>query len=62
MARAAVASGADGIMVEVHPQPDRALSDGDQSLYPEQFAELMKQIEVIAEAIGRRLAAPLPVS
>ena len=62
MARAAVASGADGIMVEVHPQPDRALSDGDQSLYPEQFAELMKQIDVIAEAIGRRLAAPLPVS
>jgi 3-deoxy-7-phosphoheptulonate synthase len=56
MARAAVATGADGIMVEVHPQPDRALSDGDQSLYPEQFSELMRQIEVIANAIGKRIA------
>ena len=60
MARAAVAAGADGIMVEVHPQPDRALSDGDQSLYPEQFADLMRQTRVIAEAIGRKLAQPLP--
>jgi 3-deoxy-7-phosphoheptulonate synthase len=59
MARAAVASGADGIMVEVHPEPDRALSDGDQSLYPDQFAELMRQIEVIAQAIERRIAQPL---
>jgi 3-deoxy-7-phosphoheptulonate synthase len=58
MARASVASGADGIMVEVHPQPDRALSDGDQSLYPDQFKELMRQIEVIAKAIGRRIADP----
>lgn len=56
MARASVACGADGIMVEVHPQPDRALSDGDQTLYPEQFAELMKQIDVIATAIGRTIA------
>jgi 3-deoxy-7-phosphoheptulonate synthase len=61
MARAAVASGADGIMIEVHPEPDRALSDGDQSLYPEQFAELMRQIEVIAKAIERRIAQPLTV-
>jgi 3-deoxy-7-phosphoheptulonate synthase len=60
MARAAVAAGADGIMVEVHPHPDRALSDGDQSLYPDQFADLMKQTRVIAEAIGRRLAQPAP--
>ena len=60
MARAAVAAGADGIMVEVHPHPDRALSDGDQSLYPDQFADLMRQTRVIAEAIGRRLAQPLP--
>ncbi|MBI4502231.1 MAG: 3-deoxy-7-phosphoheptulonate synthase [Gemmatimonadetes bacterium] len=59
MARAAVASGADGIMVEVHPEPDRALSDGDQSLYPHQFTELMRQVEMIAEAIGRKIAQPL---
>ncbi|UCF39885.1 MAG: 3-deoxy-7-phosphoheptulonate synthase [Gemmatimonadota bacterium] len=60
MARAAVAAGADGVMVEVHQQPDRALSDGAQSLYPEQFAELMREIRVIAEAIGRVVAEPLP--
>ncbi len=59
MARAAVAAGADGIMVEVHPSPDRALSDGAQSLYPEQFAELMKEIRVIAQAIHRRVAEPI---
>ena len=56
MARAAVAAGADGLMVEVHPDPERALSDGAQSLYPEQFEELMTQIAVIAQAIGRELA------
>src|SRR6059036_586945 len=44
MARAAVAAGADGLLVEVHPNPDRALSDGAQSLYPEQFERLMKEI------------------
>jgi len=60
MARAAVAAGADGIIVEVHPEPPHAMSDGAQSLYPEQFAELMEQIRVIAEAIGRRITAPLP--
>jgi 3-deoxy-7-phosphoheptulonate synthase len=60
MARAAVAAGADGILVEVHQDPPRAMSDGAQSLYPEQFATLMEQIGVIAEAIGRRLTAPLP--
>jgi 3-deoxy-7-phosphoheptulonate synthase len=59
MARAAVAAGADGLMVEVHPQPDRALSDGAQSLYPEQFEQLMREITVIAEAIGRRLLLPV---
>jgi 3-deoxy-7-phosphoheptulonate synthase len=58
MARAAVAAGADGIMVEVHPQPERALSDGDQSLYPDQFVALMKEIRSIAQAIGRRIAEP----
>ncbi len=58
MARAAVAAGADGIMVEVHPQPDKALSDGAQSLYPEQFVELVKQLRLIAAAIDRSIAAP----
>jgi 3-deoxy-7-phosphoheptulonate synthase len=57
MARAAVAAGADGLMVEVHPSPDRALSDGAQSLWPEQFEELVGQVDLIAEAIGRRTSA-----
>jgi 3-deoxy-7-phosphoheptulonate synthase len=55
MARAAVAAGADGLMVEVHPDPEHALSDGAQSLFPEQFEELMAQIAVIAHAIERKL-------
>lgn len=55
MARAAVAAGADGIMVEVHHNPDHALSDGAQSLYPEQFVQMMKEIRIIAEAIGRTI-------
>jgi 3-deoxy-7-phosphoheptulonate synthase len=58
MARAAVAAGADGLLVEVHPNPDRALSDGAQSLYPEQFERMMKEVRLIAEAIGRRVAEP----
>jgi 3-deoxy-7-phosphoheptulonate synthase len=57
MARAAVAAGADGLMIEVHPSPDRALSDGAQSLWPEQFEELVGQVDLIAEAIGRRTTA-----
>ena len=61
MARAAVAAGADGIMVEVHPNPEQALSDGAQTLYPEQFAQLMREIRVIAEVIGRRVAEPASV-
>jgi len=61
MARAAVAAGADGIMVEVHPHPDQALSDGAQSLFPDQFAQLMREIRVIAEVIGRRIAEPASV-
>lgn len=55
MARAAVAAGADGILVEVHPQPDKALSDGAQSLFPEQFDELMRQLRMIAAAVGRTI-------
>jgi 3-deoxy-7-phosphoheptulonate synthase len=58
MARAAVAAGADGLLVEVHPTPDRALSDGAQSLYPEQFDRMLRETRVIAEAIGRRIAEP----
>jgi len=53
MSRAAVAVGADGLIVEVHNQPDRALSDGMQSLYPEQFEELMVQVRQIAAVVGR---------
>jgi 3-deoxy-7-phosphoheptulonate synthase len=61
MARAAVAAGADGIMVEVHPSPEAALSDGAQTLYPHQFAQLMREIRVIAETIGRRVTEPASV-
>jgi 3-deoxy-7-phosphoheptulonate synthase len=56
MARAAVAAGADGIIVEVHPTPERALSDGGQSLFPEQFARLVTELRAIAGAIGRAIS------
>jgi 3-deoxy-7-phosphoheptulonate synthase len=56
MARASVAAGADGIMVEVHHDPDHALSDGAQSLYPDQFAQMMKEVRMIAQAINRNIA------
>jgi len=59
MARAAVAAGADGLIVEVHPQPDRALSDGEQSLFPQQFVDMMREISLVAEAIGRKIAEPV---
>jgi len=59
MGRAAIAAGADGLIVEVHPDPPRAMSDGAQSLYPEQFREMMDQIRVIAKAIGRDVNRPL---
>jgi 3-deoxy-7-phosphoheptulonate synthase len=55
VARAAVAAGADGIIVEVHPRPEEALSDGGQSLKPDTFAELMVQLRAIAQAVGRTL-------
>jgi 3-deoxy-7-phosphoheptulonate synthase len=66
MARAAVAAGADGVIIEVHPNPERALSDGGQSLYPEQFARLVGELRTIAGAIGRAVlptpgTAPLSV-
>ena len=65
MARAAVAAGADGLLIEVHPDPERALCDGAQSLFPEQFERLMSELRVIAPVLGRSLPlarAPRPVS
>jgi 3-deoxy-7-phosphoheptulonate synthase len=59
MARAAIAAGADGLIVEVHHDPDHALSDGGQSLWPEQFDELVQQVRTIAAAIGRTEAVPV---
>jgi 3-deoxy-7-phosphoheptulonate synthase len=59
MSRAAVAVGADGLIVEVHHQPDKALSDGMQSLYPDQFDELMAQVRQIAPVVGRTVAPAL---
>jgi 3-deoxy-7-phosphoheptulonate synthase len=56
MARAAVAAGADGLIIEVHNDPDHALSDGAQSLFVEQFAQLMAELRIIAPAVGRRVA------
>jgi 3-deoxy-7-phosphoheptulonate synthase len=53
MAKASVAAGADGLLIEVHPQPDEALSDGAQSLKPDTFIELMQQLKAVAQAIGR---------
>src|SRR5437588_3889716 len=55
MARASVAAGADVLLIEVHPDPDKALSDGAQSLYPDQFAQLMEELRMIAPAVGRKL-------
>jgi 3-deoxy-7-phosphoheptulonate synthase len=62
MARAAIAAGSDGLLVEVHPQPDRALSDGAQSLATDEFTDLMRQCRAIADVIGRRIAEPAPVA
>ena len=62
MARAAVAAGADGVIVEVHNHPEAALSDGPQSLYPAQFATMMSEIEKIAPVVGRHLTRGVTVS
>ena len=59
MARAAVAAGADGLMIEVHNDPDKALSDGAQSLYPEQFDQLMRDIYVIAPVVANSLISDI---
>ncbi|MDA8307976.1 MAG: 3-deoxy-7-phosphoheptulonate synthase [Deltaproteobacteria bacterium] len=55
MARAAIAAGADGLIIEVHTDPDKALSDGPQSLYPEQFEQLMRDLYVIAPVVGKQV-------
>ena len=55
ISKAALACGADGIMVEVHVNPENAKSDGEQSLLPENFAQMMKELKPIAEAVGRNL-------
>ena len=55
MARAAIAAGADGILVEVHNHPEVALSDGQQSIYPDQFARMMDELVQIAPVVGRNL-------
>ncbi|MBI4418713.1 MAG: N-acetylneuraminate synthase family protein, partial [Ignavibacteriales bacterium] len=55
MARAAVAAGADGLLIEVHHDPDHAKSDGAQSLFPDQFKQMMQEVRIIAQAIGRRV-------
>ena len=57
LSRAAIAVGADGLIIEVHHEPDRAMSDGIQSLYPEQFDELMRQVRQIAPVVGRMVPA-----
>ncbi len=62
MARAAIAAGADGVMVEVHNHPESALSDGPQSIYPAQFATMLDEIGRIAPVVGRRLARQVPVA
>lgn len=59
LSRAAVAVGADGLIVEVHPDPEKALSDGVQSLYPEQFEQLMHEVRQIAAVLGRSVAQPV---
>jgi 3-deoxy-7-phosphoheptulonate synthase len=56
MAKAAMAAGCDGLLIEVHPNPDKAFSDGAQSLYPEQFAKLMDDLRVLGPAVGRSIA------
>ncbi|MDQ7780220.1 MAG: 3-deoxy-7-phosphoheptulonate synthase [Planctomycetota bacterium] len=60
VSRAAVAAGADGLLIEVHPQPDKALSDGFQSLSPAQFGSLMRELRKVARAVGRTLHARRP--
>src|SRR5512133_3046226 len=61
IAKAAIAAGADGLIIEVHNDPAHAISDGRQSLTPEHFAKLVKQVKAVAEAVDRRLVTPCPL-
>src|SRR5690348_407085 len=62
MARASVAAGADGLLIEVHPNPDKAVSDGAQSLFPEQLVKLMDELRLIAPAVGRTIMESTPAA
>ena len=62
MARATVAAGGDGLLIEVHPNPDKAVSDGAQSLFPDQFAKLMDELRIIAPAVRRTIAQPVQIA
>jgi len=62
MAKAAVAAGADGIIVEVHPNPDKAVSDGAQTLFPDQFTQLVRDLSLIAQAVGRSVCTGEPIA
>src|SRR3954463_16717686 len=55
LARAVVAAGGDGLLIEVHHDPEKAVCDGPQSLYPDQFARLMDELKIIVPAVGRRI-------
>jgi 3-deoxy-7-phosphoheptulonate synthase len=55
MSKAAIAAGADALIIEVHTNPEEAFSDGEQSLRPEMFSQLMKELKLVAEAVGREL-------
>ena len=55
MSKASIACGADGLMIEVHPKPEEATSDGDQSLTPKSFSKLMEELKLVAKAVGREL-------
>jgi 3-deoxy-7-phosphoheptulonate synthase len=61
LALASIAAGADGLMVEVHPSPANALSDGEQSLTPDEFCDLARRVKSVAHAVGRSVAAPAPM-
>jgi 3-deoxy-7-phosphoheptulonate synthase len=61
MAMASVAAGCDGLLMEVHPNPDQAFSDGAQSLFPEQFEKLMEKLRTLAPIVGRSVRAEMPV-
>ena len=62
MSRAAIAAGADGVIIEVHHKPEEALSDGPQSIVPEAFAQIVREVDAIAQVVGRSLQPALAAS